>query len=329
MILRILKSNRPVNFILFPIIALLFWAINLFRPQIYPYYPGENENLLFAPMYSLLKNEVFLQSLLSLILVVTLAFMVLQINNTYAFIRIRTMLPASLFVLIVGGFNQIHTLHPVYFGAIFLLLAIYRLFSIFNQSPSYSATFDAGFWLSIGSLFYFNLILLFPAFLISIAILSHEYHWRSFVINIIGTLLPWIFAFSYASLTQHMLELLKILEQNILTPNNHFLSNTPLQIFLGFLIFLTLLGSLKMIQQYDSKKVSSRKYFSILFLICTFAIASFIFVPATSQEMLVIMAIPISYLVSNLLVFMKSRFWSELIFIALFGIVVFMEITNL
>ena len=329
MILRILKSKRPVNFVLVPFIGLLFWITNLIYPHVYPYYLGENEALLFAPFYNWLKNTPTLQTLISFIFVVVLAFMVLQVNNRYSFIRIRTMLPAPMFVLLIGGFVDLHTLHPVYFGAAFLLLSIYRLFSMFDQSKSYSAAFDAGFWLGVGSLFYFNLIFLFPAFLTGIAILSREYHWRAFVINLLGLLLPWLFAFSYAILTEHILELLKVLEQNIITANNHFISNIPLQVFLGVLVFLTVLGSIKMVQQYDTKKVSSRKYFTILFLIFLFAMFSFIFVPATSQEMLIIVAIPVSFLVSNLLVFMRSRFWSELIFTVLFGIAVFIEIVAL
>lgn len=329
MILRILKSNRQINFVLSPAIGLLFWVINLIHPQEYPYYLGENKNLLFTPLDYLLKDSPLLQSLLSLGLVIALAFMIQQVNSRYAFIRIRTMLPAPLFILLVAGFTQMHTLHPVFFAEIFLIFAIYRLFNIFDQTKPYSSAFDAGFWLGIGSLFYFNLILLLPAFIIGIAVLNREYHWRTFTIHLLGALLPWLFAFSYAILTEHFWQLLEMLEQNIFTANNHFKSNIPLQFFLGFLIFLTLLGSIKIIMQYDTKKVSSRKYFTIFFLIFIFSIASFIFVPATSQEMLVIMAIPVSYLISNLLVFMKSRFWSELIFSALFGIVIFMEIVTL
>lgn len=326
MILRILKSNRAVNFVLIPFIGLLFWITNLIHPQTYPYYLGENKNLLFAPLYHWLKNAPLAQSILALAMVIALAFMVQQINNRYSFIRIRTMLPAPMFVILVSGFVKMHTLHPVYFGAAFLLFAIYRLFSMFEQPKPYSAAFDAGFWLGAGSLFYFNLILLFPALLIGIAVLSREYHWRAFFIHLLGLLLPWFFAFSYAILTENFLELLKVLEQNIITVNNQLLSNLPLQIFLGFIIILTVLGSIKMAQQYDTKKVSSRKYFSILFFIFIFAMLCFIFIPATSQEMLIIVAIPISFLVSNLLVFMKSRFWSELLLTALFGIVIFLEI---
>lgn len=329
MILRILKTKSPINFVLYPLIGLLFWIPNLVHPQEYPYYLGENSNLLFTPVYHLLKNSLFLQSLLSLVLVITLAFMIQQINNRYSLIRVRTTIPAPIFVLLIGGFSQMHTLHPVYLGTVFLLFAIYWLFTMFNQNKPYSSAFDAGFWLGVGSLFYFNLALLMPAFIIGIAILSREYHWRAFVINFIGFLLPWFFTFSYAFLAGHLGALTEMLEQNFFTDNNHFKSNIPLQIFLGFLIFLTILGSIKMIQQYDTKKVSSRKYFSIFFLIFIFSMLSFVFVPATSQEMLVIVAIPVCLLISNLLAFMKSRFWSELISYTLFGIVIFTEIVAL
>ena len=326
MILRILKSNRPFNYFLIVLFGLMLWSPSLIKPEIYPFFPGENENILFNPIYQLFKNSAVIQSIIALVLVIVLAFLVQQTNNSYSFIRIRTLLPASLFILMIGGYTQLHTLHPVYFGAIFLIYAIYRLFSIFDNSKAYSPAFDSGFWLAVGSLFYLNLIWLLPAFLIGIAILNHEFKWRIFTTHFIGFLLPFFFAFSYAILREQFLELLKIFEQNLISANNHFKSNLSLQLFLGFLVLLTLLGSIKIIQQYDSKKVSSRKYFTVFFLIFIFSILGFIFSPPTSQEMLIIIAIPVCYLVSNLLVFMKSRFWSELIFTVLFALVVYMQI---
>ena len=80
--------------------------------------------------------------------------------------------------------------------------------------------------------------------------------------------------------------------------------------------------------QYDSKKISTRKYFAIFLNIFVLALASFAFIPVTSQEILIIIAIPITYLISNLFVFMKSRFWSEFVFLLLLGIVVFMQVSD-
>ncbi len=325
MILRTLKSNRSVNYLLFPLIGVLLWLNTLLNPHAYRFFPGEKENLLFAPIIGLLENYLFVQNALALLLVILLAFLVQQVNNQYNVIRIRTMLPAPLFVIIISGFTPMQALHPVYFAAVFVLLAIYRFFNAFDKAKPYSAAFDSGFLLGLASLFYFNIFILFPAFFFGIGILARENHWRQYVLIFLGFLLPLIFALGYAFLTDSFLELLKTFERNILSPNNHFKSNIPLHILLGYLGVLTIIGSIKIIQQYDTKKVSTRKYFSVFFLIFIFSLISFAFIPATSLEMLIITAIPLTFLISNLFVFMKSRFWGELLFSILFIIVLVLQ----
>lgn len=314
MILRILKSNRAGNYFLIPLIGVLFWLKSLLAPDVYPFFSGETENLLYRPVEGMVKNAPFLQSLVALIILFILAFIMLQINNRYSFIRVRTMLPAPLYILMVSGLTEMQTLHPVYFAAVFFLIAVYRFFSAFDQVKPYSAVFDSGILLGIASLFYFNAALLFPAFFMGIGILARETRWREYVIIIAGFLIPFLFVFSYAFLTEQVTELIHIVEWGTITPNNHFKENIPLQFFSGFLIFLTILGSITIIQQYDSKKVSTRKFFTVFFLFFICSVASFIFVPATSQEMLVIIAIPVTFQVSNFFVFLKSRFWGELLF---------------
>ena len=325
MILRVLKSNRSVNYFLFPMLGILFWLNTLLNPQAYAFFKGENENILYAPISQWLGGYLFLQDALALLLLIVLAFLVQQVNNRYNFIRIRTILPAPLFVIIISGFTKMHTLHPVYFAAIFLVLAIYRFFSAFDKVKPYSAAFDTGFLLGLASLFYFNISILFPAFFIGIGILSREYQWRQYVLILLGFLLPILFALGYGVFTDNFLELLKTFERNILTPNNHFKSNIALNVFMGYLAILTIIGSIKIIQQYDRKKVSTRKYFSVFFLIFVFSLVSFFFIPATSQEMLVITTIPLTFLISNFFVFLKSLFCGELLFSLLFVIVLVLQ----
>lgn len=328
MILKPLKSHRQINLLIFPIIGILFWLKSLILPFSYPFFPGENNNVLFSPIYSLVQNSAFLQVLLSLILVILLAMVIQLLNDRYSFIRIRTQLPASLFVIIVGGFTQLHTLHPVFLSALFLLFAIYSLFGTFEKSKPYSIIFNVGFFIGIGTLIYFNLIILFPAFLIGVSILTKETGWREYLILFIGLFVPFFFAFSYAVLTEQTLEMMKTFEENIVTPVNHFRTNIPLHALVTMLILLTLAGSIKIIQQFDSKKVSSRKYFIVFFMLFIFSMLSFVFIPGTSQEMLVIIAVPVTYLISNLFVFMKSRFWGEFLFLLLIGIVIFIQFSD-
>ena len=325
MLLKRLKSNNFANLFLVPLAIAAFWAGNFINPYLYPYAPGEADNVLFAPIFRLTDNSPLLGVSLSAVITLLLALLIDLLISRYQFIRIRTRLPALLFVLLLGGFTNVHTLHPVYFAAIFLLLALFRLFSIFDQPKAYSRVFDTGILLGIGTLFYLPLVLLLPSFLFGVLVLSRGTTWRSYFILVLGFLLPFIFAFSYFFYTDRFQELMNLFLQSVTTTINHLLHNQPLQGYLGVLIFYTIVASVDIVQHYDSKKVSSRKYFSVLFLIFIFALAAFTFVPSVSQEMLVIIAIPIAFLISNFFVFLKRRFWGELFFIVLLAFIILLQ----
>ncbi|WP_297085820.1 DUF6427 family protein [uncultured Draconibacterium sp.] len=325
MILKRLKSNSSVSLILVPIVSLALWVKSIQQPLAYDFYPGEQENVLFALFFQLVKNSDLAQVVSGILLAVALAYLMQLVNDRYMFIRIKSKLPALLFAIVIGGIVPMHTLHPVYFGAVFVLLAVYRLFSAFEIKRPYSLVFDVGFLLGIGALFYLNLLVLLPAFMIGIVILGREAGWREFVIMPMGFFLPFIFALSFMALKNQFLETIAIFQENIITPVNHFQSNIPLQVYVVTLVLLTIAGSVGMFKQYDTKKISSRKYFTVFFWIFIFSLASFVFMPVTSHEMLVITAIPVTYLIANFFVFMKSRFWSELLFILLLVIVVSMQ----
>lgn len=328
MLLKVLKSNSPFVYLLYLIIGVLFWVGSISKPQTYPFFEGEFNSILYNPIFNLTVNTPLLQVILSLLLVLLVAFLIQLVNTSYTLIRVRTKLPAVFFIIIVGGFASLHTLHPVYFAALFTLLGINSLLGIFNNPEPRLDIFNAGLFVAIGSLFYYNLIVLLPAFLIAIAILRREIRGREFFIMVIGFLIPLIFALSFAYITNQLNDIFLNLQKSIFTLENNLINNYPLYIFLGFLIFLTLFGSFKIIQQFDSRKVRTRKSYQVLFLIFLFSILSYIFVPATSQEMLVITAIPLTLLVSNLFVAMKSTFWSELLFSLFFFTAIFMQFAD-
>lgn len=328
MILRILKSSSPLNYFLFLLIGILFWIGSFLAPYSYQFFEGENNGILFYPIFKITNNLPFLQVLLSLIIVLFIAFLVQQINSRYALIKVRTKLPAAVYIIITGGFIAMHTLHPVLFAAVFTLLGINSLFSIFNNPEPRLEIFNAGFFISLGTLFYFNLIVLLPAFLFAISVLRRERNWREFVILIIGFIIPVVFATTYAFFTDQLVEVFLNFQKNTISRINHFKTNYALQGFLAFMVFLTLLGSFKILRQYDSRKVSTRKFYLVLFIIFIFSMLSFIFIPATSQEMLVISVLPVTFLISNLFVSIESGFWRELLFILFLGSAIVMQFAD-
>jgi hypothetical protein len=328
MILRILKSREPFDYLLYLIVGLLFWTISFRFPYSYKFFEGENESILYHFIDKITLHFPILQVVLSFVLVMFSAFLIQQINSRYALIKARTKLPSVIYIIIIGGFTSMHTLHPVFFAAIFTLLGLNSLFSIFNNSSPQLEIFNSGLFIAIGTLFYFNLIVLLPAFLIAVSVLRRERNWREFMILIVGFIIPLAFALTFAFFTDQLTDAIVVFQQNIFSRINHFKTNYPLQGFLGLLIVLTLIGSIKIMQQYDSRKVSIRKYYMVLFVIFLFPMLSFIFIPATSQEMLVIAVIPVTILISNLFVSIESVFWRELLFTLLLGTAIFIQFAD-
>ncbi len=328
MILRLLKSSSPFIYILFLLIGILFWAVSLINPLPYSFFDSENANVFYYPIFKITDNLTLLQVVLSIIIVLFLAFLVQQINSRYAIIRARTKLSVAVYIIFIGGFTTMHTLHPVYFGAIFLLFGINSLFSIFNNPKPQTDIFNAGLFISIGTFFYFNLIVILPAFLIAISILRRERKWREFLILMIGFVIPSLFALSYAFVTDQLNDVFITFQKNIITPVNYLKNNFPLLGYLILLVLLTLIGSVKIMQQYNSMKVSTRKYYLVLFIIFVFSMVSFVFVPAVSLEMLVISVLPVTFLVSNLFTSIESGFWRELLFTLLVVSSIFMQIAD-
>lgn len=325
MILKRLKSNSSFNLFFIPVVAIAFWMKSLLYPFIYDFSTCENGTILFAPIAKLVGLNPTVHASVSMVMLIALAFLMQAINDRYSFIRIRSKLPSTLFVIVMGGFVGMQTLHPIYFGAIFVLLAIYRLFGMFEKAKPYSAVFDVGFLLGVSTLFCVNLVVLLPAFIISVAILSRETTWREFAIIILGFILPIVFAASYAFSTDTLQVTADAYVQNIITPVNHFRGNYVLHAYLGVLLLFALVSSWDIIKQYDKKKISSRKYFTAFFWMFVFSIIGFVFVPATSQEILVISAIPLTFLIANLFVFMKKKFWAELLFAVLVVCMIFIQ----
>jgi len=327
MILRFLKTNQAFHFITIPLIVMALWFRAYLKPESFPFFEGENQMILFRPLNQIISSSVLASNLLAIGLALALTFLVLRLNTAYAFIRVRTFLPSNIFILIISGLISLHSLHPVYLATVFLLLAINRIFGAYEQPKVNSNAFDAGFLIGLGSLFYFNLVFYFPIVWVGFVLIRKTPEWRNFILPLIGIAIPWLYAFCYYFVTDSVPELGRTISQNVLTDTVFFEGNLNFQAYLALLIFLTLMGSLFLIMQLDEKKVSSRKYFQIFFLIFVISLALLLFVPAASQEILVIMAIPLTFLFSNYLIFMRRQFWGNLFVYLLIAMVIYMQFT--
>lgn len=325
MLLKALKSNQPHHFLLIPFFAVALWIRSFVHPEAFSFYAGENMMVLYKPVSILLGTNLFINHLSALLFTILLAFLILKLNVQYAFIKLRSFLPPSLFILITSGMPDLHTMHPVYPAALFLVLAIDRIFNSFDKETIHSNAFDAGIFLAIGSLFYLNLVFFFPLLWFGFIIVKPKVNWREYILTTIGFVLPWLAALTYYLAAGKQDELIATLQMNFTSHQTFLKANLPVQVFGGYLVLLTLLGSFFLLSQYDDKRISSRKFFKVFFWIFLISVVLVAANPAVSQEIIVILAIPLTYLISNFFIFMKRKVWGEVFMYLLMAGVIYMQ----
>jgi hypothetical protein len=325
MLLKTLKSNQTFHFLLIPFIAAALWFKSFMNPIPFPFYPGEDMMLLYQPINSLIGKSTVASNIFALIFIVLLAFLILKINVQYSFIRVRTVLPSVLFILITSGLHELHAMHPVYPAALFLILTVDRIFNAYDKEVIHSNAFEAGIFLAIGSLFYLNLVFFFPFLWIGFIIIKPKVNWREYILSTLGFCFPWLVALAYYAGTGQTDELFGTLKANITLHQSFLKGSLPIQIYLGFLGFLTLLASFLILSQYDGKKISSRKYFKAFFWIFLISGVLIIANPAVSQDIIILLAIPLTYLISNYLIYMKRPVWGEIYLYILVAGVIYLQ----
>lgn len=325
MLLKTFKSNHAYHFILVPVIALALWTKNFLHPVSFAFHSGENQMLLYKPIDALLAGNPLTDNIVALAFALLLAFLVLRLNAQHVFIRVRTFLAPTLFILLTSGIPELHAMHPVYPAALFLILSIDRIFNSFDKEKIHSNAFEAGFFLAIGTLFYLELAFFFPLLWIGFAVVRLKVNWRDFVLSTIGFAVPLAAGVGYYLVSGQFDNLIQIVQNNILTPQVFLREGLPIQIYVSYLVFLTLFGSVFLLSQYDEKKISTRKFFKVFFWIFLISVVLIFAVPAVSQEIIVLSAIPLSYLISNYLTFMKHHVWGEIFLYVLAAGVIFLQ----
>ena len=326
MLLRLIKTNRKAGSFLFALLILGICLIQVKWPHSFPFIEGEENYVFFGLIYQLLKDHLLLSAIVVSLLLLINGLVLFRIYRKYLFPSSWSMLPGILFVLLTAGMPEYETLHPVWFAMVFFIFGIDRIFLSFDIRKPYNNIFIAGFFLSLGSLFYFNLLLILPAFIMGGRIMARDAGWREPFLVFLGSLVPWIFVFSIYFLLDNTAGLVQGIDLNFLTPKENILKNVPALVFLGILGLLTIAGSFTILKQYAEEKVKFRRFFLFFFLLFISAVLSFLLVPAVSFEIFILAAVPVTFLLSNYFEsFQRFRF-VEIVFALIIGFVIFLQL---
>lgn len=330
MLLRTFKGTGPGVIFLIIITLIAVWISAILNQRLHPRFIYETDPM---PLYGLLKivlhNSHNLGVILSFLLVSLMAFLLVSFNTSVFFIHERTFLPALFYVLLGGLFPDQQLLNPVLPASIFLILGLMRIMDGYHITGTAYNYFDAGILISTGSLFYANMIWFGVLVIIGIALLRTG-NLKEIVISILGLLTPYLITFGiYYVIGKDLGALTKLLGENLFSKPLFYPFPALTIVALIFCAALIFISIVQLIKQMNTKKIKSRKTFSLMIWTLIVSLIVYFALPSASVELVWFASIPISYFLTHYFVFVKKKLVPDLLFTLLFVFILLIQIWHL
>jgi hypothetical protein len=328
--LRTFKGTGLGVILLIIITLVAVWISAILNQRLHPRFIYETDPM---PLYGLLKailhNSHNLGVILSFLLVSLMAFLLVTFNTSVFFIHERTFLPALFYVLLGGLFPDQQLLNPVLPASIFLILGLMRIMDGYHITGTAYNYFDAGILISTGSLFYANMIWFGVLVIIGIALLRTG-NLKEIFISILGLLTPYLITFGiYYVIGKDIGALMKLLGDNLFSTPLYYPFPALTIVTLIFCVVLIFISIVQLIKQMNTKKIKSRKTFSLMIWTLIVSMIVYFALQSASVEMVWIASIPISYFLTHYFVFVKKKLVPDLLFTLLFVFILLIQIWHL
>jgi hypothetical protein len=328
MLLRLFKGTSPGVIFLIAVIFIAAW-INPFihASEVTTSYFDSDPMPLYGLLMMVIGNNAHLGVIISFVLVALISFLLVNFNTTSFFINERTYLPALIYILTEGLFPEYLSLNPGVPGSLFLMLAIIRIIDGYRKPGISNNFFDAGILISTGSLFYANLIWFGLLVIIGITLIR-AVDFSEVMITILGLLTPYLLTFGiYYVIGKDISALLSLMGGNLFLPGEGYLFPRLTIVALIFASIIIIVSIAYLLTILNSKKIKSRKIFSLLIWTFLISIAVYFFMPSVSVEIIWIAGIPVSYFLTHYFVFIKKKLLPEILLSVLFLLIVAIQIT--
>lgn len=324
MLLRLIKSQQSLVLILAPLIGIVLWLGAFIEPETLEVSSQQ------MPLYQLISdwvgtNSLFL-TIIAFVLVLLQAILLLVFNKTNVFLDSKILLPVLFFILITGSFRELHYLHPIIPANLFLILAINRILDSYKQNRIVSNSFDSAFLVAIASLFYLPMgyfILLVWAGLYTLKTLSL----RENIVMLVGFATPYLLVMSYYFFQDALPEFYSLMYENITASSTLGTLNLYSYIFYALLGVIALISIMNLYLRLISRKVITRKYYVVFLWVLILALLVTLVTPA-SFEMVFVLAIPLSYIISHYVNEIRARWWREVIAILFVSLLFYIQFAN-
>jgi hypothetical protein len=312
MLLRVLKSNTLLSPLLILITGILLWMHSFQSPVLLDIKLANGAMPLYYLAYDLLKGQDFWQVFAAFCLVLINSFFVAQLGSTFLFLRKRSYLPGIIYLVTISSINELHSLVPVHFATLLVLISIYFILDTYHKPIEITYTFNASFFLALASLFYLPSLILFPLIWIAIFVLQKSENWRLLVVPILGFGAPWLFMWAYLFLSDSSSSTWTKIIQTLWTSHNSYLLEPYFLLLTAVVVFVSILGSWSVLSVYHRMKVSIRKCFVIFYWMLGLVLASALGLVTIGIEIVALSTIPVAFLITHFMVSEQRYIWKEI-----------------
>ncbi|MBN2681510.1 MAG: hypothetical protein JXR58_03315 [Bacteroidales bacterium] len=272
----------------------------------------------FSPLFSelswLLLGKIHFSFYITLALVVLYSAYLIRLNSQNIIYETRSYLEGVIFVLLIFGTLSTKMLSPAILGSIFLLFSLNSLFKI-EKGTDLSAVFNSGFYLSLGSLFFFDLIFYFPFLWISLGVIK-SVSFRELLVSILGFITPIFVMGIIYFINDDLIYIAKNIENNFIF--NYRLPDLKITeyLYFGWVLLLLFFSLVKSASVNQAKKIRVRKMFFIFNIFALLAI-SLLFATGFDINHWITATFFMAIIFTRYFLQMKSLFWSEILFFLL------------
>lgn len=326
MVLKIFKGTGPGVIVIIALAFLAVWFSAFFNPAEQIHYSSGGYHM---PLYSLLLKILgpgYLPSaFLSFSLAAAMLFLITNFNTTLFFINERTFLPSFIYIMLIAVFPEYQLLNPAIPASLIFMIALNRTMAGYHKQGIPYNFFDAGILIGAGSLFYATLLWFGLVIIIGI-ILLRSVNISELALSLLGLLTPYLIMFGlYYILGYSLEELLSLIYNNLFAEaEGYFFPRlTIVTLIIVALITLISIGYILMVQ--NSKKIKTRKTFSLLIWLFIVTITLYFALPSVSIEMIWLTGIPASYFLSHYFIYSRKKVVSEIFFSVILVLVLLIQ----
>ena len=327
MLLKLFRGHDPVTILIIVLTGIAVWIKPLMYPTGIMIVPDCTPMPLYGFIITVFQNRLLLSIISTLILVFVTSALLVNFNTRLFFINERTFLPASLFVLMSGLFPSLQVFNPVLPSVILLLFAVERVIGSYRRQGIAYNFFDASLLIGVASFLWFNSIWFFIVVVAGIALLRTG-GLREFFLALSGLITPYILAAAIYYLSEgSVVSLMDVITQNVKAVSAPY-TWSPIGIVITSVNGLILVISLVyLVTVFNTKKVKSRKTFSILIWVLVMAIATFVTLPSVSVEIYYVILFPTVYFLTHFMVFRRNKKTANILLAVLLLSVLLMQLS--